>query len=153
MIPVYQSIIDPELGDCVKACVASILELPPESVPNFNEEKGSDPVRACSPKQYHQNLIDFLDTLGYGFVSIYNDPHFSKTDIVPTIHLPYLIGCHCTLSVPSQKFDNVQHCVVGKFVQDENGVITVDIVHDPNQSNEPYPDDVKVYWIDFIIKK
>jgi hypothetical protein len=37
MIPVYQNILTPPKGNCVAACVASILEIPLETVPNFND--------------------------------------------------------------------------------------------------------------------
>ncbi len=35
MIPVYQSNTDPKTGDCLAACVASVLELDLAEVPNF----------------------------------------------------------------------------------------------------------------------
>lgn len=35
MIRVQQQIVDPINGDCLRACVASLLELPIEKVPNF----------------------------------------------------------------------------------------------------------------------
>lgn len=35
MIPVRQRIVDAQRGDCLKACVASVLELPYEDVPHF----------------------------------------------------------------------------------------------------------------------
>lgn len=38
MKPVHQTSFD-ELGNCYAACIASILELPIESVPNFCEDK------------------------------------------------------------------------------------------------------------------
>lgn len=37
MKPVDQTIFGPELGNCFAACVASVLELPLEDVPNFCE--------------------------------------------------------------------------------------------------------------------
>ncbi len=37
MKPVDQTIFGMPLGNCFQACVASILELPLEAVPNFNE--------------------------------------------------------------------------------------------------------------------
>ena len=36
MIPVMQTILSPPFGDCFRACVASILELTIDEVPNFN---------------------------------------------------------------------------------------------------------------------
>ncbi len=38
MIPIDQIIFDPKYGDCMRACVASILEVPIESIPNFMED-------------------------------------------------------------------------------------------------------------------
>jgi hypothetical protein len=35
MKPVMQSIVDPVNGDCLRACIASIFELPLEEVPHF----------------------------------------------------------------------------------------------------------------------
>jgi len=38
MIPVDQLVLgDPTRGDCLRACIASLLELPAEAVPNFME--------------------------------------------------------------------------------------------------------------------
>ena len=39
MITVMQTIFDNKLGDCGRACIASILELPITSVPNFSESE------------------------------------------------------------------------------------------------------------------
>lgn len=37
MKKVYQRIIDPKKGDCFKCCIASLLELDYDEVPNFVE--------------------------------------------------------------------------------------------------------------------
>lgn len=37
MKEVYQTIFKPPLGNCLQACIASLLELPLEGVPNFME--------------------------------------------------------------------------------------------------------------------
>lgn len=37
MFTVDQQIIDDKIGDCLRACVCTILALPPEQVPNFSE--------------------------------------------------------------------------------------------------------------------
>lgn len=41
MKPVEQTIMGEPHGDCLRACVASILELPIEQVPNFQQEDGN----------------------------------------------------------------------------------------------------------------
>lgn len=37
MIPIQQTIVDDGKGDCLRACICSLLELPVEDVPNFAE--------------------------------------------------------------------------------------------------------------------
>lgn len=39
MKKVYQRIIDPKKGDCFKCCIASLLELDYDEVPNFVEQE------------------------------------------------------------------------------------------------------------------
>jgi len=41
MKPVNQTIFDNELGDCIRACIASIFEFPIEKMPNFWEQTQS----------------------------------------------------------------------------------------------------------------
>lgn len=61
MIPVYQSITkhDPDngqIGDCFRACICSLLELPIEKVPHF----------ATYPQdQWWSRVIDYMDAKGY----------------------------------------------------------------------------------------
>lgn len=40
MIPIYQTVIDTEIGNCFQAAVASLLELPLDEVPHFIVEPG-----------------------------------------------------------------------------------------------------------------
>lgn len=42
MIPVAQRIVDPDRGDCFSACIASILELPLDSVPTIHGDDNWD---------------------------------------------------------------------------------------------------------------
>jgi len=59
--PVYQSITkhDPEngnIGDCFRACICSLLELPIEKVPHF----------ACYPEnQWWKRFVDYMEAQGY----------------------------------------------------------------------------------------
>lgn len=54
MQKVYQKIIDPKIGDCFKCCVASLLELDYDDVPNFIESRSwfSDAVKFLKEKEY-----------------------------------------------------------------------------------------------------
>ena len=56
MKKVYQRIIDPKKGDCFKCCIASILELDYDEVPNFVEQE-----------DWFGAAIDFCKEHGYDF--------------------------------------------------------------------------------------
>ena len=55
MKPVFQTILAPPRGNCLQACIASILELPLEAVPNFMEVDGDG---------WEKVYQDFLETKG-----------------------------------------------------------------------------------------
>jgi len=61
MKPVDQTIFTPQHGDCMRACVASILEWPIEKVPNFNEE-GHD--------HYEEKLTDWAKEYGITILDV-----------------------------------------------------------------------------------
>ena len=59
MIPVMQTIYDFEHGDCMRACIASIFELPIEKVTNFQED---------GPEYFEEKLKDWEKQ--YGLLSV-----------------------------------------------------------------------------------
>lgn len=59
MEPVYQTIFKPPLGNCEQACIASILELELDEVPNFREIDGGR-WGSESMMLGEQALIEFL---------------------------------------------------------------------------------------------
>ncbi len=63
MIPVMQSDITFKTGDCFSACIASILEVPLEKIPNFHFPKGSD---------FEDNVQEWCKTQSFALVSISN---------------------------------------------------------------------------------
>ena len=60
---IYQRIVDPERGDCMKCCIASILDLEYDDVPNFVEYD-----------DWYSRMMDFMKKFGYNFSldTIYN---------------------------------------------------------------------------------
>ena len=56
MIPVYQTIISPVNGNCLAACVASILEVSLDEVPQHIQDKN-----------YFLDLSHYLESKGYEF--------------------------------------------------------------------------------------
>lgn len=70
-----------EFGNCLTACVASILELPIEAVPNFIEyDKGNG--------EYIEVFNDFLGQYGYQALTLFL-LHLDKTWIPSGYHLIY----------------------------------------------------------------
>lgn len=141
MIPVYQNLICNKHGDCQPACIASILEIQLDEIPDYHMED-DDFV-------YYDRMIEFLDGRGYVLL----DLHAEENKMKKIGYLPFVVGCHCILSVPSQKFDKTTHAVVGKFIKLDSGEIKPIIVHDPNPNNEKYTEDFKFYSVEFLVKK
>ena len=125
MTPVNQTIVDADSGDCTRACLASILDLPIEAVPNFIMFKVG----------WFNVFWAFLRVLGYeycgtGWVKSKERPHGHILSKSPNIQ-GYVIA-----SVPSKTFPNVGHSVVINL----KGIV----VHDPNPNK---------LWQDINVKK
>lgn len=108
MIPIDQTIVDAGRGDCVRACVASILEVPITAVPNF-----SDAPEGLFHSVYRATLH------GYGWIVC--DAAHPKG-----VALWYGRGIdgHFVASVPSRNIEGGTHAVI----INEDGLV----VHDPS---------------------
>lgn len=137
MIPVTQRIISGTRGDCFSACIASILELPYEDVPRFV----TDAVDRGAEHEWLRDTFAWLKPLGLTLVDINaRDLHDYRG----------LVGLYVLLSVPSQKFPGGGHSVVGTWIK-EGGGHTLAIAHDPNPYNDPYPPEVDIQRITFVV--
>jgi len=105
MIAIDQTILDPEKGDCVPACVASVLEIPISEVPH---------VCLLYEDEWVRHLNDFLRQYGVYLVSM-------PANLLEEVAVP-LFGYHL-MGGPSVR--GVKHCVVGKDGR---------LVHDPHPS-------------------
>ena len=94
MINVEQSILAPPDGDCFRACVASILEMDLDQVPNFV---------GMHPQEWFHALEEWLRHFGLGALYVRADEEF-KTFAPPGFSV---------LSVDLKDSD-VGHCVVAK---------------------------------------
>lgn len=124
MTPVFQTIVDSVRGDCERACVASILDLPIEEVPNFR-----DPGIA-----WDDLLPHWAQRHGYAIIA-------PKLDRSPDDYNWAAMGGVVALaSVPSQKFEGGNHAVIVGWVPDEEhpDALQVVVLHDPNPDNAPY---------------
>lgn len=143
MIKVFQQVICKENGDCWRACIASILEMKSDDVPNFvalaGKRFGEDP---------HALALEWLRERGVALLECHG------RDPKDAFNWRMLPGVFCILSVPSQKFPKeCTHAVVGQWREHpENPDCTqIVIVHDPNPGNKPYPVDVKINGITYLV--
>jgi hypothetical protein len=140
MKPVYQKVFDAGKGDCWRACIASVLELDVDSVPNFVGD--SDHSKGIIAEDLAKK---WLAERGLFIIEVFL--YDREWDLA--IHWHYLLNSFCIMSVPSQRFPGGSHAVVGQFVR-ESGGTELRIVHDPNPANEPYPEDVPIKRLQFL---
>lgn len=104
MTPVYQTILTPPHGNCLQACIASILELPLEEVPNF--------MRVSGPAWYDR-FVNFL--LSQGLFPIYLTPEVVNADGTRPYGYYLVQG-----KSPRGDFDHVVVYHNGKLAHDPN---------------------------------
>lgn len=110
MKPIDQVIFDPGKGDCMAACIASILELPLDAVPNLSN----------LPKwNWTSIFISFMYHFGWEFEGM---GYSSSINADEGIHGYYIAG------VPSANFKDCEHAIV----IDRTGLC----VHDPSPKKQ-----------------
>ena len=128
MTPVDQKIIDRGSGDCMRASIASLLDLPIDAVPHF----------ILHHKLHQLVFMSFMKSVGWEYLGVMNfergNNRLSRED---SIH------GYFRASVPSRNYDGVTHSVV----MDMDGVV----VHDPNpkknyQSENIIESEALLYW-------
>jgi len=131
---VFQTIIDPEHGDCYRAAIASALDMDLEDVP---DAKGQE-----------FPLIDWLPTVGICAIHLdatsrlkERGTYAGKTwDARNFVRYDLAEGAVAVASVPSQKYPGGWHAIVVGFMSHREypGAVEVRCLHDPNPGNEPY---------------
>jgi hypothetical protein len=113
MIPVEQSITG-DNGDCLRACVASILELPISELPNFVEHE-----------DMHAAATSWLAPRGIAFLPMY----FLNPDALQQTYFGFYDFCIVGGTSPRKdaRGDHRRHAVVAKTLP-----WGVEILHDPH---------------------
>jgi hypothetical protein len=128
MKPVDQSILrDPangQYGDCMRACVASLLELPIDRVPHFFDG-------GCDSAEFDKRLADYLDQ--HGLIELSMPAHVAQ-------RTHYTRDCHHLMYGYSER--GTFHAVVAR-----NGLV----VHDPHPSKVGIIEDDRVQWA-FLVR-
>lgn len=113
MIPVFQTIVDKDNGDCMRACIASLLEFDINQVPNFTLFK---------PEFQNYIFTTYMYILGWNYTGFMK---YQTNDISELLKEDSINRFFYT-SVKSKLYKDRWHAVI----MDMNGII----VHDPNPS-------------------
>lgn len=129
MIPVYQRNFARGSGDCFAACLASVMEISLDEVPNLcAEEMDAD------GSTWMERTVEWLQSRGWGFVYF----PYAQTGVLPA-------GCWVIAGGSTSRADE-SHAVVGRVELGERTPIMVDgkpgwnwawqlwYVHDPHPS-------------------
>ncbi len=133
MIPVDQEFLhDPTNGingDCLRACIASILETSIENIPHF--------LRSGSAKDCNNELNLFLAKRGLFLL----DVEYSGAKAILDANILIGHACYHLIAGPSPRHKDLYHSVVGR-----NG----DIIHDPHPSRDNLGGTHKDWVISFL---
>lgn len=132
MIPVSQEFLyDPangQHGDCMRACIASLLDLPRAEVPHFLQAAAGD------PETFWNLIFDFCEKLGFEYL-----PHLP--DFSPG--MAATLGGYHVIAGPSPRGGGVWHAVVGL-----NG----EIAFDPHPSRAGLAGDRTDWKFDYLVR-
>lgn len=135
MIPVNQNNFTPEEANCFSACVASILELTIDEVPNFLTESKGQTVKMWAM------VGQWLNKNGWGLLGIMSPGNFKEAGAIwKQCNFIGLKGCLALGTVLSQKLPGALHGIVigWKCDNPKRPWYNPIILHDPNPNNEPY---------------
>lgn len=111
MIPVAQTIFTAPKGDCFRACVASIFELPIDAVPHFFETSAGDHMWTQEQWDAVRSFAERHDTEAH-----WVDPDTEQSEVAKLVES----GLHYVAFGPSPSTP-LGHCVVmhkGEYVHD-----------------------------------
>ncbi len=132
MRPVLQRIVDPQRGDCYRAAVASVLDRDLDAVP---ADIGSGFVEGAWLKEQGLCAVH----LDAHRLAPRPDGYAGRTwDARNLVRFDFAVGAIAVASVPSQMFAGGWHAIVVGFVEQPEGWVRVECLHDPNPGNARY---------------
>lgn len=136
MNKVYQTIVEPGRGNCFAACLASLLEFPLNTVPNFRAEYPQN--------EFHNRIQEWLERFNLMLLRVrLRDSDGVEIDFP---HHPLPADSLCIASGKSPRWKG-GHAVVGVI---ENGN-SFRMLHDP--FGEDAPGIEKIWTLDFLVPK
>jgi hypothetical protein len=119
MIKVYQTCVDKDKGDCMRAAVASIFDLQLDEVPNFSEMQDSEAYCA---------FVHFVISRGYKHPTCLTMYQNGLATMLKALAFDGGVNGYFIASINSLTFENVLHAVI----VDSN----LNVVHDPNPNQK-----------------
>jgi hypothetical protein len=113
MKPVDQTIGEPPNGNCAQACVASILELELDKVPNF---------MCKGPEEYCDRIADYLQDIGFTFVEF----NLHNGHVWHGVWRHHIYG-YWLATLPSKNIPDAYHMIVMRGSE---------LAHDPAMKNK-----------------
>lgn len=136
--PVYQRIVDAGRGDCLTACIATLLGVDYEYVPTWVADCYDDK----KPHEVWDRMGEWLRRQNLHLLTIaFDDLNDWRL----------LEGVMCIASVPSQRLQ-CTHAVIGSWYKRKNGGHQFRVVFDPNSLNKPYPKKTKPGLLFFLVQ-
>lgn len=114
MKPVMQKVYNSQRGDCFSACVASILELQLDDVPNFHD---------FDDKDFSDALDEWFNDRGMVYLE-FDLTIGDATEFISQLDMVYTIG-----TIRSPRARAIRHAVVCKGGK---------IIHDPHPNQDGY---------------
>jgi predicted RND superfamily exporter protein len=117
MKPVYQTVVDKGLGNCMQAAIASMFELELDDVPNF--------VLWADNLEWYHKYTNFMQAKGFDVETISCNTNFvTKETIYEDLKRAKCINEAIYCSVKSSIFEGGSHAVL----INNRGIV----IHDPN---------------------
>lgn len=138
---VPQRIIDAKRGDCMTACIATLLGLPYEDVPTWV----ADAFDRHDIHEGYPEMLAWIRERGW---------HLRTISWRCLNDFRGLEGVLCIASVPSQKFPATAHAVIGTWRQvGIEPCYKFHVEYDPNPGNGPWPDFLEPWSVSFFIPR
>jgi len=118
-----------QYGDCMRACVASLMGLPIYLVPHFLRDAGGD------APDFWNRVHDFVEERGYDFIPAQDKHSASKSRDMDGYHI---------IGGPSPRGNDLMHAVVGRYGE---------IVFDPHPSRAGLAGDPSEWTYDYLVKQ
>jgi hypothetical protein len=117
-----------QYGDCMRACIASLMDMPICLVPHFLRDAGGD------APDFWNRIYDFVEEHGWDFYP--SQPAYLSR------HATQMDGYHI-IGGPSPRGNDLLHAVVGRHGK---------IVFDPHPSRAGLAGDPSEWTFDYLVK-